>query len=75
MTDNRDCDDSKEPTDRTEPTLKALTADPIEPIDRTDPTDPMESTDPSEPIDRNESLDHSDQRLRSTPRRARITRS
>jgi hypothetical protein len=60
--DQRDIDDSAEPTDANDPADRIEHAEPTDPIDMNEPTDPIESTEPFDPIERNESTEHSDHR-------------
>ena len=62
MSDQRERDDSAEPTDANDPTEKSEQALPIDPIERTDPTDPIESTEPLDATERNESSERIDHR-------------
>lgn len=67
MSDQRDRDESAEPTEANEPTENREQALPIDPIDRNEPTEPIESTEPFEAMQRNEPSERIDHRDAGMP--------
>jgi hypothetical protein len=62
MSDQRDRDESAEPTEAKDPTENSEQALPIDPIERNDPTDPIDRAEPFEAMERNEPSERIDQR-------------
>jgi hypothetical protein len=62
MSDQRESDESAEPTEANDPIESSEQADPIEPIESAEPTLPIERIEPLDPIESNELSDQRDHR-------------